>query len=53
MNTWSQALHMGGYAAYVWSAYGFVCTTLVVALWGLRRQRSQIQKNLKQWFSRN
>jgi heme exporter protein D len=30
---------MGGYAAYVWSAYGITLLVLVVSAWAARRRR--------------
>ena len=46
---WQSFLHMGGYANYIWSAYGFVTfaalTTAVVCRFRLRRIRRLIEKN--------
>ena len=34
-------LTMGGYAAYVWSAYGITLAVLVISAWTARRKRLQ------------
>jgi heme exporter protein CcmD len=50
MNFIIQTLNMGGYAAYVWPAYGLLFTvftlTIVHAFW----QRKRVRKVLQQWF---
>jgi heme exporter protein D len=33
----SEFLRMGGYAPYVWSAYGITLVTLVLNVWWIRR----------------
>ena len=33
----SEFLQMGGYAPYVWSAYGITLVTLVLNVWWIRR----------------
>jgi len=35
----SHFLAMGGYAAYVWSAYGITLVVLLVSAWTARRRR--------------
>ena len=35
----SEFLQMGGYAPYVWSAYGITLVTLVLNVWWIRRLR--------------
>jgi heme exporter protein D len=42
----SDFLSQGGYAAYVWGAYGMVAALLVAETIGLRRQRREIAKRL-------
>lgn len=45
-------LSMGGYGAYVWSAYGIAGAILIInILWG-RFRRKRIQHKLKQFFIR-
>ncbi|WP_428096926.1 heme exporter protein CcmD [Candidatus Rariloculus sp.] len=34
-------LEMGGYAAYVWPAYGITLLVLVLNVWSARRMRQQ------------
>ena len=43
-------LAMGGYAIYVWPAYGLVCVVLVMTMSGIKWQRVQIRKKLHQWL---
>lgn len=45
---WSKLLHMG-YAAYVWSAYLFVCLALVLPWWlaWWHHRRWLMQRKLK------
>lgn len=42
--------NMGGYAAYVWSAYGLVAMVLLMNLFAVKRQQKQVRNRLKQWF---
>jgi heme exporter protein D len=35
----TEFLAMGGYAAYVWSAYGITLAVLLVSAWAARRHR--------------
>ncbi len=37
---------MGGYAAFVWPAYGLAAAILIGNLWYSVRQRRQLQKRL-------
>lgn len=52
MSDYVHILNMGGYALYVWPAYGLVLLALVTHLIALRRQRLRTFKKLKQWFKR-
>lgn len=46
MNSW---WWMGGYYAYIWSAYGIVCVLLLgQGIMSMRRTK-QIHKRLQQW----
>ena len=51
MSQWMHWLSMGGYAQYVWPAYGLVCVVLVSGLFVIRRQTQQVRKKLHIWFS--
>jgi heme exporter protein D len=37
-----QFLEMGGYAAYVWPAYGITLATLLVNVWWARRRNAAV-----------
>ena len=50
MNLIVQWFSMGGYAAYVWSAYGLVLGMLALNLIHTKKQSKAIQKHLKDWF---
>ncbi len=50
MTTFLQWLNMGGYAFYVWSAYGLVFSGLGLLWWSLGRQKKQLHKQLQRWF---
>lgn len=42
---------MGGYSVYIWSAYGVALFLLSANLIACFRQKKQVQKKLKQWFT--
>jgi heme exporter protein D len=51
----NQLLHwfnMGGYAGYVWSAYGMVCLVFLAQVLDIKFQRARIHKLLQGWFNR-
>ena len=48
-----QWLDMGGYAAYIWPAYGLVLVMLVANIVGIRRQTKRTRIKLHQWFKGN
>ena len=50
MNTVMQWFSMGGYAGYVWSAYGLVFTVFLLNGLGCGWQRNRIKKALQTWF---
>lgn len=52
MSQLSQWLAMGGYAIYVWPAYGLLCAVLALNLLDVRWQRVRTHKKLKRWFTR-
>jgi heme exporter protein CcmD len=43
-------LSMGGYYAYVWSAYGLVGMTLMIVSISVTIQKKRTHKKLQQWF---
>ena len=43
----SSFLVMGGYAAYVWPAYGIVLVLLILMMVGAYRKLSRAKKNIK------
>lgn len=44
--TW---LNMGGYAAYVWPAYGSVFTVLLVHIFQTRIEQKRTLRQLRRW----
>lgn len=52
MNHFLHWFTMGGYSIYIWPAYGFVAVVLVMNLLGMKVQKEQTCKKLKQWFKR-
>ena len=47
--TWGSAqafFAMGGYALYVWGAYGVAAACILVELWALRRRRRTLLRDL-------
>ena len=53
MSRFLQWLSMGGYALYVWSAYGIVFAVLVLNTLGIRWQKKQTRLQLQRWFKRD
>ena len=37
---------MGGYALYVWGAYGVAAACILVELWALRQRRRTLERDL-------
>ncbi|WP_058441861.1 heme exporter protein CcmD [Legionella brunensis] len=52
MSQLTQWWSMGGYAIYVWPAYGLVCAVLVMHILGIKSQHLRTIKKLQQWFKR-
>lgn len=50
MNLGLEWLSMGGYASYVWPAYGLVCSALLMIWLVVKRQKRQMKARLEQWF---
>ena len=46
--SWSEFISMGGYGAYVWSAYGFAIFVLVINVIIPMRRRSVVLRGLRQ-----
>lgn len=44
---------MGGYASFIWPAYGIVCGVLVFMAGGCLVQKRRIQKSLQLWFKQS
>ncbi len=47
---WSDFMAMGGYGAYVWSAYGLSALVLSWNLIALRLRRREVMRNLKRLY---
>jgi heme exporter protein D len=45
---WSQFFAMGGYALYVWSAYGFAAAVLIINVMMPLRKRTVVMRMLRQ-----
>lgn len=52
MNKFISWFLMGGYAIYIWPAYGLVCMGLLLNVFGVKRQSHQTKNNLRHWFKR-
>ena len=50
MNQFYEWLAMGGYSAYVWSAYGLVSVVLLMNLLSIKWKKKQTRHKLQQWF---
>jgi heme exporter protein D len=46
-SSWSEFLHMGGYALYVWTSYGLTVVVLGGLLLALVRRHRQLQADLE------
>lgn len=46
MNAFREFLHMGGYAAYVWTSYGLVTVVLVANVIAAARKRHRLIREL-------
>jgi len=45
-------LNMGGFGAYVWSAYGLTLTVLLCQVGWMSYKRRQIRRSLKRYLKR-
>jgi heme exporter protein D len=52
MTSFFDWLSMGGYANYIWSAYGLVCLVLMMNLLGIRWKKARTRQKLQRWFKR-
>lgn len=50
MSEFMHWIAMGGYAAYVWPAYGLVCGVLVLNVLSTKRLTRRTHTKLKQWY---
>jgi len=48
MRGWAEFWHMGGYARFVWSAYGVTAVLLAAELVQLAMRRRAVARRLKQ-----
>ena len=48
--TWQEFIHMGGYGAYVWSAYGLTALVLIWNVVTTLRRRREIWVRLQRWY---
>ena len=48
--SWSEFVSMGGYGAYVWSAYGFAIIVLVINVIIPMRRRNVVLRALRQFI---
>lgn len=48
----SELLAMGGYGAYVWSAWGFSSLLLMYLVWQPYRKRKQLEQQLMRQIAR-
>lgn len=53
MQTWLNWLDMGGYAFYVWSAYGCFSGIFLMHILDIKKQRRMIRKKLQAWYRSN
>lgn len=50
MHSFFDWLAMGGYAQYVWSAYGLAAAVLVFNVLALKKQKKLVRSKLQHWF---
>lgn len=50
MNLILDWLSMGGYYAYVWSAYSLVTGVLLINVFMIKRQKTTVRQSLQKWF---
>lgn len=53
MNSFGQWLSMGGYAQYVWPAYGIVGSVLLFHVVGIKLQKKRRLSQLRQWLKKD
>lgn len=51
MSQFHHLFTMGGYAQYVWSAYGIGCMLLVGHYWLSRRKLTKSKYLIKKWYA--
>ncbi len=50
MSQFMQWLAMGGYAIYIWPAYGLVCVVLVTNIVSIKWQHTRTRNRLQRWY---
>lgn len=50
MSAWITWFDMGGYAAYIWSAYGLVFMVLLAHLIQTKIEKKRTWRRLKRWM---
>ncbi|MFB9134833.1 heme exporter protein CcmD [Vibrio olivae] len=46
-DSFQQFLQMGGYAAYVWSAFGITFASMLILLWSSLRQSQKLMQEVR------
>lgn len=41
-HSWSEFIHMGGYAGYVWGSLGIMALIMVAEVWQIRTRRRRL-----------
>ena len=52
MTSFDQFIHMGGYGAYVWSAYGITAVAMLLSVLLPLRQHKKMRRQLKRQLTR-
>lgn len=52
MSSWSEFIHMGGYAFYVWTSYAIGVVVIVANIFMPLRARTQAVKTLQRRYRR-
>lgn len=50
MSQFTNWFAMGGYAVYVWPAYGLALAVLVYNVASIKKQKQNTLRKLRQWF---
>ena len=49
----TEFFNMGGYAAYVWSAYGLCCLVLGLNVFAARQRNLNVKKEIRKFIGTN